>query len=121
MHTQKTRDVLRNCPSVAAERILQENPAPVEFVFGMRAEQRSGSLFFYLTSLLQGEAGGVPRELTNGPIEDWVLSAGACLGDWFLSVIMHIEEGAGWQKTMAWSPSQAIVGHSNWLSGPQGK
>lgn len=94
MHTQKTRDAWKKCPSVAAERILQENPAPVEFVFGMRAEHRSGSPFFYLTNLFRG-GWGVPRGLTNGLIEDWILAAGACLGDWFLSVIMFIEEGVG--------------------------
>lgn len=124
MHARKTRDARGKCPLVTAERILQENPAPVEFVFGMRAEHRSGSPFYFCFSIslifCRGRR-GVPRGLTNGPIEDGILAAEACLGDWFLSVIMHIEEREGWQKTMAWCPSQAIVGHSTWLSGPRGK
>lgn len=59
--------------------------------FGIRAEHLSSSLFFYLTDLFAGGGRGIPRGLTNGPIEDWILAAGTCLGDWFLSVIMHIE------------------------------
>lgn len=57
LSAQKARDAWRGCPSVAAEWILQENPAAVEFVLGMWVENLSGALFFYLTNLLQEEAG----------------------------------------------------------------
>lgn len=57
LSAQKTRDARRGCPSAAAEWILQEHPAAVEFVLGMRVENLFGLLFFYHTNLLQEEAG----------------------------------------------------------------